>query len=123
MLGHGPTKTPGPVGLAGPDQAQQQGLLDYLAASVPLGLVGDPEEIAQVALFLASDESSFVAGADFFADGGKAQVKAKQGSARTAPGPSMMSSLSYRPRPADTSKLRLYQGALIRTRMPIRAVR
>ena len=74
VLSPGPTKTPGLVGLAGPDQAQQQGLLDYLAASVPLGRVGEPEEIAQVALFLASDESSFVAGADFFADGGKAQV-------------------------------------------------
>jgi NAD(P)-dependent dehydrogenase (short-subunit alcohol dehydrogenase family) len=74
VLSPGPTRTPGLVGLAGSDKAQQQALLDHLAAGVPLGRVADPEEIARVALFLASDEASFVAGADFFADGGKAQV-------------------------------------------------
>jgi hypothetical protein len=41
---------------------------------VPLGRVADPDEIARVALFLASDDSSFVNGVELFADGGAAQV-------------------------------------------------
>jgi NAD(P)-dependent dehydrogenase (short-subunit alcohol dehydrogenase family) len=36
----------------------------------PLGHVGRPEEIASIALFLASDESSFIAGIDLPVDGG-----------------------------------------------------
>jgi NAD(P)-dependent dehydrogenase (short-subunit alcohol dehydrogenase family) len=70
----GATKTPGLVELAGPDSAQQQGLLDYLASRIPMGRVGDPGEIAAAALFLASDEASFVNGAELFVDGGQAQV-------------------------------------------------
>jgi NAD(P)-dependent dehydrogenase (short-subunit alcohol dehydrogenase family) len=41
---------------------------------VPLGRVGDPDEIAKAAVFLASDDSSFVTGVELFADGGMAQV-------------------------------------------------
>jgi NAD(P)-dependent dehydrogenase (short-subunit alcohol dehydrogenase family) len=74
VLSPGPTKTPGLLGLAGDDQAAQQGLLDQLASEVPLGRVADPDEIATAALFLASDDSSFVTGAELFADGGQAQV-------------------------------------------------
>ncbi|MDR5818817.1 MULTISPECIES: SDR family oxidoreductase [unclassified Caballeronia] len=70
----GATKTPGLVELAGPDATQQQGLLDYLASRIPLGRVGDPNEIAAAALFLASDDASFVNGAELFVDGGQAQV-------------------------------------------------
>jgi len=73
-LSPGPIQTPGLVELAGPDQAQQQGLLDYMSSQVPLGRVGQPEEIAKVAVFLASDDSSFVNGVELFADGGQAQV-------------------------------------------------
>lgn len=60
--------------LAGPDAAQQQGLLDYLASRIPMGRVGEPDEIAGAALFLASDDASFVNGAELFVDGGQAQV-------------------------------------------------
>jgi NAD(P)-dependent dehydrogenase (short-subunit alcohol dehydrogenase family) len=74
VISPGPTKTPGLVELAGTDAKQQQGLLDYLASQVPLGRVGDPDEIAKAVLFLASDDSSFVAGTELFADGGQAQV-------------------------------------------------
>jgi NAD(P)-dependent dehydrogenase (short-subunit alcohol dehydrogenase family) len=57
-----------------PGRRQQQGLLDYLASTVPLGRIGEPEEIAKGMLFLASDNSSFVNGAELFVDGGQAQV-------------------------------------------------
>jgi NAD(P)-dependent dehydrogenase (short-subunit alcohol dehydrogenase family) len=73
-LSPGPTRTPGLVGLAGDDAAQQQGLLDYLASQVPAGRVGEVEEIANAAVFLASDASSFVNGIELFVDGGTVQV-------------------------------------------------
>ncbi|KAA0699596.1 SDR family NAD(P)-dependent oxidoreductase [Neorhizobium sp. P12A] len=73
-LSPGPTETPGLVGLAGEDAAQQKGLLDYMATQVPLGRVAHVDEIAGAALFLASDDSSFVNGVELFADGGQAQV-------------------------------------------------
>jgi NAD(P)-dependent dehydrogenase (short-subunit alcohol dehydrogenase family) len=71
-LAPGPTRTPGLVGLVPDDQ--QQGLLDTMAADVPLGRVADPAEIAGAALFLASPDASFVTGIELFADGGQAQV-------------------------------------------------
>jgi NAD(P)-dependent dehydrogenase (short-subunit alcohol dehydrogenase family) len=71
-LAPGPTRTPGLVGLVPGDQ--EQGLLDTLAADVPLGRVADPSEIAGAALFLASPDASFVNGIELFADGGQAQV-------------------------------------------------
>ena len=36
--------------------------------------MGDPDEIAKVAVFLASDDSSFVTGVELFVDGGMAQI-------------------------------------------------
>ena len=74
VISPGPVHTPGLVGLAGEDSAQQQELLDAFAAQVPLGRVGEAEEIGKAALFLASDDSSFVNGSELFADGGIAQV-------------------------------------------------
>jgi NAD(P)-dependent dehydrogenase (short-subunit alcohol dehydrogenase family) len=74
VLSPGPTKTPGLVELAGQDAVQQQGLLDYMASQVPLGRVGDPDEIGKAAVFLASDDASFVAGIELFVDGGQAQI-------------------------------------------------
>ncbi|MGP4753387.1 SDR family NAD(P)-dependent oxidoreductase [Agrobacterium pusense] len=74
VVSPGATRTPGLVELAGDDKDQQQGLLDYLASRIPLGRVGEPEEIAKATLFLASDDASFVNGAELFADGGQAQV-------------------------------------------------
>jgi NAD(P)-dependent dehydrogenase (short-subunit alcohol dehydrogenase family) len=45
-----------------------------IASSVPLGRFGTPEEIAKAVVFLASDDSSYIAGAELFVDGGFAQV-------------------------------------------------
>lgn len=67
----GPTGTPGLRGLAGEDAGQQKALLDQFALGVPLGRVGDPTEIARAALFLASDDSSFMTGSELFVDGGE----------------------------------------------------
>jgi NAD(P)-dependent dehydrogenase (short-subunit alcohol dehydrogenase family) len=74
VLSPGPTRTTGLVELAGSDAGAQQGLLDYMASQVPMGRVGDPDEIAKVAVFLASDDASFVTGIELFVDGGTAQV-------------------------------------------------
>lgn len=43
---------------------------DMLVAGTPMGRLGRPEEIAAIVTFLASDDASFVTGAEFVADGG-----------------------------------------------------
>ena len=45
-------------------------VLDSLAGQVPLGHVGDPSQLARAALFLVSDESSYMTGTDVTVDGG-----------------------------------------------------
>jgi NAD(P)-dependent dehydrogenase (short-subunit alcohol dehydrogenase family) len=72
VLSPGATKTPGLLGLA--PAGQEQALLDGFAKDIPLGRVGEAEEVASVAVFLASDDSSYVNGIELFVDGGSAQV-------------------------------------------------
>jgi NAD(P)-dependent dehydrogenase (short-subunit alcohol dehydrogenase family) len=47
---------------------------DYFVNQIPLGRIGRPEEIATTALFLASEDSSFITGIELCVDGGMAQV-------------------------------------------------
>ncbi len=45
-----------------------------LAKNVPLGRLGDPDEIAKAVACLASDEASYISGIELFVDGGVAQI-------------------------------------------------
>jgi NAD(P)-dependent dehydrogenase (short-subunit alcohol dehydrogenase family) len=49
---------------------QAQPLLDWALQGTPMGRLGQPEEIAKAALFLAGDDSSFMTGAPLIVDGG-----------------------------------------------------
>ena len=48
----------------------QAEMLDKLSKSQPIGRMGKPEEIANLALYLCSDEASFITGCDYPIDGG-----------------------------------------------------
>jgi NAD(P)-dependent dehydrogenase (short-subunit alcohol dehydrogenase family) len=72
VLSPGPTRTPGLLGIAPPHK--QDAFLESLAATVPLGRIGHPDEIGAAALFLASNAASFVNGIELFVDGGQAQL-------------------------------------------------
>ena len=74
VVSPGATRTPGLLGLAGDDTARQQGLLDTFAERIPLGRVGESDEVAKAVLFLASKDASFVNGVELFVDGGQAQI-------------------------------------------------
>lgn len=73
VLVPGATATPGLHGLS-PTEEARQAMTQGLIAGIPLGRMGAPEEAARAALFLASDDSSFVNGSELFVDGGSAQV-------------------------------------------------
>jgi NAD(P)-dependent dehydrogenase (short-subunit alcohol dehydrogenase family) len=67
VLSPGPTDTPQVT-------RQPADAIARIVSTIPMGRMGEPEEIAKAALFLASDDSSFVTGIELFVDGGRAQI-------------------------------------------------
>jgi NAD(P)-dependent dehydrogenase (short-subunit alcohol dehydrogenase family) len=53
---------------------QSADVIARIVSTVPMGRIGEPDEVARAALYLASDDSSFVTGIELFVDGGRAQV-------------------------------------------------
>lgn len=72
-LSPGPVLTP-IIGKMGIGEAQFGEFEKHVAGLIPLGRLGRPEELANAALFLASDESSFITGVDLCVDGGLSQL-------------------------------------------------
>jgi len=69
----GSTDTAGLRELLGSSEVGQE-RLKKLSGAVPLGRLGEPKEVARAVVFLASEDSSYITGAELFVDGGFAQV-------------------------------------------------
>ncbi|MGE3261978.1 MAG: SDR family oxidoreductase [Bacteriovoracia bacterium] len=69
----GPIATPAIAKIAG-SEAQAQQFKEQMVKGIPLGRMGDPDEVAKAVAFLASEESSFVNGSELFVDGGFGQI-------------------------------------------------
>jgi NAD(P)-dependent dehydrogenase (short-subunit alcohol dehydrogenase family) len=69
----GTIDTPGLNNLLASGEAGEQ-RRKMVASAIPLGRFGRPDEVAKTVVFLASDESSYIAGAEIVVDGGFAQV-------------------------------------------------
>jgi NAD(P)-dependent dehydrogenase (short-subunit alcohol dehydrogenase family) len=66
--------SPGPIQTPGFDVFANDEVRTYMQSTVPLGRIGTADEVAKAALFLGSDDSSFVAGVELFVDGGAVAV-------------------------------------------------
>lgn len=72
-LSPGPTETPA-LGKLGLPPAEEEALREKIRQLVPVGRLGTPWELAKAAVYLASDESTFVVGTELLVDGGVANV-------------------------------------------------
>jgi NAD(P)-dependent dehydrogenase (short-subunit alcohol dehydrogenase family) len=70
----GPTDTLFLSHLGQTEEQRKQFLTSLVMTTVPLGRLGDPDEVAKAVVFLASDDSSFITGIELFVDGGQAQI-------------------------------------------------
>jgi NAD(P)-dependent dehydrogenase (short-subunit alcohol dehydrogenase family) len=71
--------SPGPIDTpifssTGENEEETRRVKKYIASTIPVGRMGNPEEIASAISFLASEDSSFVTGIELFVDGGIAQI-------------------------------------------------
>jgi len=73
VVSPGPILTPAIDNITGGGQSASE-FKDNMVAQIPMGRWGEPDEIAKATVFLASDDSSFITGAELFVDGGMAQV-------------------------------------------------
>lgn len=73
VVSPGVIDTPGLNNLMSSSETGQQ-RFKMLSNTIPLGRRGMPDEIAKAVVFLASDDSSYIAGIELFVDGGMAQV-------------------------------------------------
>lgn len=71
VVSPGGTDTPG---LRGLNRTDSDGLAAQFRDRVPLGRVGQPDDIARAVAFLASDDAAYIAGSELFVDGGLAQI-------------------------------------------------
>lgn len=65
------TSTPGDRAI---DAAQRDAIFESFATQIPMARIGEADETAAVAVFLASEDSSYMTGSEVFVDGGHAQV-------------------------------------------------
>jgi len=66
--------SPGPIATPLLTATRPQDTIEKITSTIPMGRLGEPDEVAKAALFLASDDSSFVTGIELFVDGGRAQI-------------------------------------------------
>ncbi|GAA5049400.1 SDR family oxidoreductase [Erythrobacter westpacificensis] len=70
VVSPGPIDTPLLYRNPGMTDEQVAGLKDMMIANIPMKRMGESEEVAKAVLFLASDDASFISGANLFVDGG-----------------------------------------------------
>jgi NAD(P)-dependent dehydrogenase (short-subunit alcohol dehydrogenase family) len=66
--------SPGPIATPMQEQVLDEAAKRMFESQIPRGKMGRPEEIATVALFLASDDSMFVNGMELCVDGGLSAI-------------------------------------------------